>query len=73
MKLVDTNLCHFGLTQEETLNHLFLDCEKVKPLIQNIKFNINEIYPNLEISNIDILLGYDENDFKLYNYFSNAI
>ena len=55
------NLCNFCLTQEETLNHLFLECEQVKPLIQNLKLNINEIYPNLEMSSIHILLGCDKN------------
>ena len=43
MKLVDTNLYNFCLTQEETVNYLFLDWEKVKPLTQNIKLNFNEI------------------------------
>ena len=51
MKLVETNLCSFRESNEESLIYLFYECEKVKPSLQMILHKIRELDPTLQMTN----------------------
>jgi hypothetical protein len=58
MKIVNDNLCSFCKKHEETLTHLFWECEHIQPIINYIKYsmNLNNInFPNISCQ--DVLLG----------------
>ena len=65
MKLVETNVSSVCESNEETLIHLFYECEKVKPFLQIILHKIWELDPTIQITSSDILLGFCKKSFKL--------
>ena len=56
MKLADTPLCTFCQWEEETINHLFLECEYSKTLWSDIQNWLEDDLPN--ISSRDVVLGF---------------
>ena len=61
MKLVDTPLCTFCQWEEETSNHLFLECEYSKTLWSDIQNWLEGDLPN--INSQDVVLGFVERQF----------
>ena len=57
MKLIDTNLCTFCKRYEETILHLFHDCEHTKSLINNIATMLCTFDHTLQIDSRTLLLG----------------
>ena len=61
MKLADTPLCTFCHREEETINHLFLECEYSKTLWSDIQNWLEGNLPN--INSRDVVLGFVERQF----------
>ena len=61
MKLADTPLCTFCQREEETINHLFLECEYSKTLWSDIQNWLEGDLPN--INSWDVVLGFVERQF----------
>ena len=57
MKLIDTNFCTFCKRYEETILHLFHDCEHTKSLINNIATVLCTFDHTLQIDSRTLLLG----------------
>ena len=57
MKLIDTNSCSFCKRYEETILHLFHDCEHTKSLLNNIATILNTFDHTLQIDSRTLLLG----------------
>ena len=57
MKLIDTNSCTFCKRYEETILHLFHDCEHTKSLINNIATILSTFDHTLQIDSRTLLLG----------------
>ena len=73
MKVIENNACTFCQLEEETLQHLFFDCVKIRPLFQYIFIKVKDFYPNLQITSADILLGLFQNKDDLLILFSEII
>ena len=58
IKLADTPLCTFCQREEETINHLFLECEYSKTLWSDIQNWLEDDLPN--INSRDVVLGFVE-------------
>ena len=71
MNIAPNNLCCFCNTSEESLLHVFYECEKVKTLVQYLESKIREVDPlkHKLINNFNILIGTFNNDDKLYTLF----
>ena len=65
MNLVDTNSCTVCGTHEETLLHLFYNCEYITPLMNKITTILKNLFHNLQISSRIFLLGTYKPDFLL--------
>ena len=65
MKLVDSKLCSFCECCEETLVHLFWDCNKIQPVLKHIIETVNTVDSNIVINSLCVLLGSGNNNFKL--------
>ena len=52
MKLADTPLCTFCQWEEETINHLFLECEYSKTLGNDIQNWLEGDLPNINSQNV---------------------
>ena len=65
MKIKENNLCSFCQDKEETLSHLFCECQKVKPIILYMKKALEEIHQNKDIDTTTILLGSTIKNVKL--------
>ena len=57
MKLIDTNSCTFCKRYEETILHLFHECEHTKSLINNIATMLCTFDHTLQIDSRTLLLG----------------
>ena len=65
MNLIDTNSCTFCGTHEETLLHLFYDCEYITPLMNKITTILKNLDRNLQINSRIFLLGTYKPNFLL--------
>ena len=67
MNLTENKLCSFCNTCEETLQHLFFECPKIKPLMKRISEIIRNLDRRLLINEQILLLGSVEPNLKLDN------
>ena len=65
MKLVVSELCSFCECCEETLKHLFWDCNKIQPVLRHIIKTLNTVDSNIVINSMSVLLGSGNSDLKL--------
>ena len=61
MKLADTPLCTFFQWEEETINHVFLECKYSETLWSDIQNWLEGDLPN--INSRDVVLGFVERQF----------
>ena len=73
MKLADTPLCTFCQREEETINHLFLECEYSKTLWSDIQNWLEGDLPNINFR--DVVLGFVERQFygRMENFCCSCI
>ena len=58
--IVESDLCEFCMEEIETLNHIFLECEAIKPFWKDIQFWIaQKLNVNISVELISIMLGID--------------
>ena len=67
MNLTENKLCSFCNTCEETLQHLFFECPKIKPLMKRISEIIRNLDRRLLINKQILLLGSVEPNLELDN------
>ena len=67
MNLTENKLCSFCNTCEETLQHLFFECPKIKPLMKRISEIIRNLDRRLLINEQILLLGSVKPNLKLDN------
>ena len=67
MNQTENKLCSFCNTWEETLQHLFFECPKIKPLMKRISEIIRNLDRRLLINEHILLLGCVEPNLKLDN------
>ena len=65
MKITDNPLCSFCNLSEETLEHLFYKCPKIKNIIQYISQKLKEHHSPINLDEITILLGSKTKNMKL--------
>ena len=65
MNLKPSNICSFCNKREETLLHLFYECEKVKPILQHLISMVREIDPLIQINSAKVLIGTCNSDYKV--------
>ena len=67
MKLTSTELCSFCMKENETLLHLFWDCEYIKTLIQEVQNIVIVHDSNFYINKKSFILGYSKQKLSHYN------
>ena len=67
MNQTENKLCSFCNTCEETLQHLFFECPKIKPFMKRISEIIRNFDRRLLINEQILLLGSVEPNLKLDN------
>ena len=67
MGIVKNNKCSFCLQYDETILHLFWDCDSVKQLLQDIRNELNNKNIQLEITCQTFILGHADKRMDQYN------
>ncbi|XP_052778728.1 uncharacterized protein LOC128216195 [Mya arenaria] len=64
MKVVENDNCSFCECCKETLLHLFWDCNKIQPVLQDMLQKLNTNDSSIVINSMYVLLGSGNNKFK---------
>ena len=63
MKITNTSLCSFCGNQNETIQHLFYDCDRISELWENIRIWIRQkINIELNLNKLTVIMGYLNQD-----------
>ena len=67
--MISSPMCSFCDNEIETLEHLFVNCDNVKPLWNRLKNDIPAMFSNENLRAVSTLLGiYNENGSEVVNH-----